>query len=57
MALDMVDVAIGNQVIFEHLMVDFHCAHDNQANEMRGNNTSKLQCASSRMLLCNISTS
>jgi hypothetical protein len=31
MALDMVDAASGNQVLFEHLMADFHRAQGNQA--------------------------
>jgi transglutaminase-like putative cysteine protease len=30
MTLDMVDANSGNQVPFEHLMVDFCRAHDNQ---------------------------
>jgi len=29
MALDMVDATNGNQVLFEHLMVDFCCAQGN----------------------------
>jgi hypothetical protein len=31
MTLNMVDATSGNQVLFEHLTVDFCCAHDNQA--------------------------
>jgi hypothetical protein len=30
MALDMVDVASGNQIFLEHLMIYFHHAQDNQ---------------------------
>jgi hypothetical protein len=30
MTLNMVDVTSGNQILFEHLIVDFCCAHDNQ---------------------------
>jgi hypothetical protein len=31
MALDMADTTSGNQVLLEHLMVDFCYAHGNQA--------------------------
>jgi very-short-patch-repair endonuclease len=31
MTLNMVDATSGNQVLLERLMVDFCCAHDNQA--------------------------
>jgi hypothetical protein len=30
MALDMVDVTNGNEVLLEHLMANFHCAQGNQ---------------------------